>query len=72
VVILGPFAFSVFVFCHPFGGRDSLLKKERFTKSADIGLFSTYEVPIISTLFKIIGLFSKSPAKETIMCKRDV
>jgi len=21
--ILGPFAFSVFLFCHPFGGRDS-------------------------------------------------
>jgi len=29
--ILEPFAFSVFLFCHPFEGRDSL-KNERFTK----------------------------------------
>jgi len=26
--ILEPFAFSVFLFCHPFEGRDSLKKRE--------------------------------------------
>jgi len=31
--ILGPFAFSVFLFCHPFGGRDSLKKRKILEES---------------------------------------
>jgi len=30
--ILGPFVWSVFLFCYPFGGRDTLKKNEWFTK----------------------------------------
>jgi len=36
LVILGPFAFSVFIFCHPFGERDSLKKQIIHKEHLDI------------------------------------
>ena len=41
--ILEPYAFSVFLFCHPFGGHDSL-KNKRFTKRCVTWLMYTCDM----------------------------
>ena len=43
--VLGPFAFSVFLFCHPIGGHDSLKKRNIHEESKLIK-----KVPLVEKL----------------------
>ena len=68
--ILEPYAFSVFLLCHPFGGRDSLKKNQKFTKRCVTWLMYVYDMthPILAILILTKAMSDMSYDSMRYMC----